>query len=216
MNNLKYPVSPEVGLQFFGQITASISHEIKNCLAIMNENAGLLQDLVVLNQRGKPLDPTRIDRIAGQINGQVRRADSVVKNLNQFAHSTDNIEKSLNLAEALSLTIALNHRLSTNRGVDLHFTDSEDSCIVSISPFLFQYLMSRCLDHIIDVIGSGKRIDITLQRKEAHSVIAFMLDNCIDDLDLIDRFQKETGVLLEQINCNLSWNKDQTEFRLVF
>jgi len=216
MNNLKYPVSPEVGLRFFGQITASISHEIKNCLAIMNENAGLLQDLVVLSQRGKPLDPERIERIAGQLNGQVHRADSVVKNLNQFAHSTDNLEKSLNLAEALSLTIALNHRLATNRGVALHFSDPEYACSVSTNPFLFQYLMSRCLNVIIDVTGSGNRVDIILQQKQGQTIVAFMLGHSINNLEPLAHFQKEIGMLLEQISCKLDWNKDQTELHLVF
>ena len=32
------------GFQFFGKMSASISHEIKNALAIINENAGLLED----------------------------------------------------------------------------------------------------------------------------------------------------------------------------
>ena len=32
------------GLQFFGKVSASISHELKNVLAIINENAGLLED----------------------------------------------------------------------------------------------------------------------------------------------------------------------------
>ena len=35
----------ELGLDFFGNMTASISHELKNALAIVNENAGLLGDL---------------------------------------------------------------------------------------------------------------------------------------------------------------------------
>jgi hypothetical protein len=37
----------ETGLQFFGKMSASISHEIKNVMAIINENAGLLEDLTV-------------------------------------------------------------------------------------------------------------------------------------------------------------------------
>ena len=35
----------EAGLRFFGMMTASVSHEIKNVLAIINENAGLMSDL---------------------------------------------------------------------------------------------------------------------------------------------------------------------------
>ena len=34
------------GLFFFGKMSASISHELKNVLAIINENAGLAEDLM--------------------------------------------------------------------------------------------------------------------------------------------------------------------------
>jgi hypothetical protein len=47
----------ETGLQFYGKITASVSHEIKNVLAIINENAGLLEDFTFMADRGKPIDP---------------------------------------------------------------------------------------------------------------------------------------------------------------
>ena len=42
----------EMGLQFFGRMSASISHEIKNVLAIINENAGLLEDFSLMADRG--------------------------------------------------------------------------------------------------------------------------------------------------------------------
>ena len=53
----------ETGLQFFGRISASISHELKNVLAIINENAGLLEDLTSMADRGKPIDSARLKAI---------------------------------------------------------------------------------------------------------------------------------------------------------
>ena len=44
-------------LLFFGRIGASVSHELKNVLAVMNEQAGLLGDLACMAARGMPLDP---------------------------------------------------------------------------------------------------------------------------------------------------------------
>ncbi|NNG12708.1 MAG: sensor histidine kinase, partial [Halobacteria archaeon] len=35
-------------LRYFGKVTASISHELKNVLAILNEHTGLLQDLTAM------------------------------------------------------------------------------------------------------------------------------------------------------------------------
>ena len=44
----------ETSLQFFGRVSASISHELKNVLAIINENAGLLEDFTLMGDRGIP------------------------------------------------------------------------------------------------------------------------------------------------------------------
>ncbi|MCP3901564.1 MAG: sensor histidine kinase, partial [Desulfobacteraceae bacterium] len=38
---------------FFGKITASITHEIQNVLAIIKENAGLMEDFLLINQSGE-------------------------------------------------------------------------------------------------------------------------------------------------------------------
>jgi signal transduction histidine kinase len=79
----------EAGLQFFGKMSASISHEIKNALAIINESAGLLDDLSLRAERGIPVEPERLKKQAGNILKQIRRADGIIQNMNKFAHSID-------------------------------------------------------------------------------------------------------------------------------
>ena len=64
-------IAPE-GFRFFGKMSASISHEIKNALAIINENAGLLEDLTLLAEQGRPTDPERLKKLAGSIITQGR------------------------------------------------------------------------------------------------------------------------------------------------
>ena len=79
----------ETGLQFYGKITASVSHEIKNVLAIINENAGLLEDLTLMTDRGQPIDPARLKTMAAVVQKQIGRADGILNNMNRFAHSID-------------------------------------------------------------------------------------------------------------------------------
>ncbi|MGD8291766.1 MAG: sensor histidine kinase, partial [Desulfobacterales bacterium] len=86
---VKLDVVAEMGLQFFGRISASVSHELKNVLAIVNENAGLLEDLACMANRGKPIDPSRLIKMADAVKKQVGRADEILKNMNRFAHSID-------------------------------------------------------------------------------------------------------------------------------
>jgi hypothetical protein len=44
-------------------MTASISHEIKNVMAIINESAGLLEDYSLMAEKGMPIDPDNASRL---------------------------------------------------------------------------------------------------------------------------------------------------------
>ena len=63
-----------IGLEFSGKVTASISHEIKNRLSVINEQAGLLEDHVGMGQQGRALDLERLGRLAATVQRQVALA----------------------------------------------------------------------------------------------------------------------------------------------
>ncbi|MEJ2283420.1 MAG: histidine kinase dimerization/phospho-acceptor domain-containing protein, partial [Desulfobacterales bacterium] len=85
----KPDIIAETGLQFFGRISASVTHEIKNVLAVVGENAGLLEDLTLMADRGQPIDPARLKKMSETVKKQVARADEILKNMNRFAHTSD-------------------------------------------------------------------------------------------------------------------------------
>ena len=102
--------------QFVGAVCASLSHEIKNCLAIINENAGLMGDLALMAGQGRPVDPERQARIAAAVQKQVRRADQLVVQLNRFAHSGDVDRREVDLADTLTFAAALFERTASKAG----------------------------------------------------------------------------------------------------
>jgi len=109
----------QAGVRFFSKMSASISHDIKNVLAVINENAGLLDDLCLMVARGKPLNSDRVKRLDGDIQEQVRRGDQIVTIMNRFAHSADSESMPVDLGERLYLLEALSQRAATMRGVRL-------------------------------------------------------------------------------------------------
>ncbi|BCS89797.1 sensor histidine kinase [Pseudodesulfovibrio sediminis] len=113
------PADTRQGLQFFGRISASVSHEIKNVFAVINEAAGLIEDFTLMAERGMPIDPERLKKAANSIQGQIRRGDGIVKNMNAFAHSTDEDVREIDLVDTLSLTVALTTRLADMKQVSL-------------------------------------------------------------------------------------------------
>lgn len=216
MNDSKFTAYSEDGIRFFGETVASVSHEIKNCLAIMNESAGLLQDLVMLNQKGKPLDPVRIDRIAQQISGQIQRADTIVKNLNSFAHSADLPEKNIDLSEILSLTVALAKRSATNRGVSIHLILPQKKIMTTTNPFFFMQVIRQCLDFSMSAVGAEKVVEVMPDVKEDHIEIVFAK---LEDLENQNRnlfFTEKLETILEKLGAHLDINDKRKEFFLVF
>ena len=104
------------GVRFFGEISASISHEIKNVLAIINENAGLLQDMVMMIEKGMPLSPERLSGLAQSMARQVKRGDRIVKDMNRFAHSADHPSETVDIGEVIHFICVLAARLIAMKG----------------------------------------------------------------------------------------------------
>ena len=78
-------------VQVFAKISASISHEIKNTLSIINENAGLLEDFAQMAEEGTGVAVERVRAVTKTIAKQVDRSNIIMKNLNRFAHSADSL-----------------------------------------------------------------------------------------------------------------------------
>jgi len=151
----------EEGPRFFGKMTASVSHEIKNVLAIINENAGLLDDYSRMADQGMALESERLRRVSGNIQAQVRRADTIVRNLSRFAHSVDEGDKQLPLDEVVELVLALAARFAANRGVTLERVAAEDgACTLHTSPFILELLLWRCLDYAMSTVDDDKAIRV--------------------------------------------------------
>ena len=149
---------PETGLQFFGKISASISHELKNMMAIVNENAGLLEDLTLMADRGQPADPARLKKMAATVQKQVGRADQILKNMNRFAHSIDDFVAEVNFIETLELFAALTARFTAMRGIELDLQLPAKALTIRTAPFFLLNMLWHCLDSAMSAAGDQMRV----------------------------------------------------------
>ncbi len=169
------------GLQFFGKMSATISHDIKNVLAVINENAGLLEDLCLMAEKGRPIDPARLKRLAGDIQEQIRRGDRIVSGMNRLAHSPDEASAEVDLAEMLELLTALAVRLAAARGVQVLVNRPAAAVRITTSPFLLLNLLWLCLDDAM-AAGPGRRIDLAAEAAADGARIRFCgLERLMDD-----------------------------------
>jgi signal transduction histidine kinase len=169
----KPDIIPETGLQFFGRISASISHEIKNVLAIVNENAGLLEDLTLMADRGKPIDPARLKIMAATLKKQVGRADGIIMNMNRLAHSIDQTVTTADLDQTIELVIALTARFAAMRGVKVDLQLPANPLTIKTAPFYLMNLLWLCLDFSMSASGDEKQVELVVEETENSVRIRF-------------------------------------------
>jgi signal transduction histidine kinase len=153
----------EKGLEFFGTISASLTHEMKNSLAILTENTGLLEDLALMTEKGQPFDTERLKTLAGRIKKQIKRADGIVMKMNRFAHSIDEAEMRVDLIGILGFMATLVDRLAYMRGVTLQVKSSGTPVQAKTAPFLLETLIWRCLDRAMEAVGKGGTIELAAE-----------------------------------------------------
>ena len=109
---------PQTEIAFFGRITAGVTHELKNVLAIINEASGLMQDLMTLSKE-TPAYHDRFQKALTSIKGQIQRGQNLIAKLNQFAHTPDVNIRAVDLFDAAGHLVALSQRFAALKNVTL-------------------------------------------------------------------------------------------------
>ena len=150
-------------LAFFGKVNASISHELKNILAIISEAAGLLQDLTEMATKGQKVELEMLKTCSQDIVEEIQRGFTTIKQMNTFSHSVDVPLKSVNLIEVLDLMINLAGFLSFASKVRFDPPQDEAST-VSTCPFRLQNLLYHALVFAFKSVGVDGEIQVAVYR----------------------------------------------------
>ena len=172
-----------MGIAYFGKMMAAISHEIKNSLAIINENAGLMEDLCLMAKKGSPLDPERIGTIAGRVVRQIQRADTTVKKMNRLAHSADDPVRQVDGASALAFTLELGEKALSVLGIEVKVAPLETPVVLNLNEFLFMNLLWETVAHVAAGIDRAKTrtMNITIGKNGKGVEFVFSPADGVDD-----------------------------------
>jgi signal transduction histidine kinase len=150
-------------LGFFGAITASLSHELKNVLATINELSGLMEDQIQVASAERPLQPERVGRACASINKQVSRGSTLIERLNHFAHSVDDplvrIEPRTLLIELCDIC----DRFAKLREVTLERRLSEQPLTLELDPFALQQAVYLGIWHALQAATERRVITVVLE-----------------------------------------------------
>lgn len=165
MNN-----SCQVKPAFLGKVTASVSHELQNVLAIIKETSGLMEDIVSLHQGAVPPElAEKLSTCISSVMKQIDRGVGITSNLNGFAHTTDSLSESVDLLEVIERVVFLTKRLFLNEGLEVKIADSDPSISILTEPVLFQALVYKSIRYS-GLFCSGGVVHISVKNNVAVSI----------------------------------------------
>ena len=159
-------------LAFFGRIGADVSHDMRNVLSIVGENAGLLDDQFALAESGRPLDREKLKELSARITRQVTRGIRTMERFSRFAHAADEEAASSDLRAITETMAALAQRHVVLAGCKLQADLPDEAIHVKANPFILQHAVFSAIELILESLESGQVVTIKLAGRGAAAVMS--------------------------------------------
>jgi len=174
---------------FSEKIASSVSHELRNILAVIKESSGLLQDLVML---GKYDDSSgKLKKITDTILKQVSIGEETTTHLNKFAHLNDSDIEVFSCKKELEELIGLIKRPLKQKDSHVVLSCADDIKIQS-SRFFFQMTAYFIINEILKLSDYGFELYISFFTKNDKKNIEFKSKAVsIINIDNLERELKE-------------------------
>ena len=204
-------------LAFFGGIVAGQSHEVTNVLTIINELAGLQQDLLRAASGVKGIDLEKLEKVNGKIRNQVRRGEEILGNLKRFAHSTDAPLSLFEVRESLGRIVALAERSMRLRKIALIAEFPEKSPVIESDPFAFQHAVWLGIEAASLSVGDARCVRVGYLVHEEGVEITVRSDDPPVRNEVLEGKMEALGAFLRDLGGGVTappWEGDKN--RLVF
>ena len=162
-------------LATIGRLAAGVAHEINNPMAIINEKAGLMRDLIGLSpdfpEREKllPLTDSIIDSVS--------RGRTITHRLLGFARHMDVEMKSTDLNYVLREVVGFLEKEAFHRSVEVKLELDEDLPTIATDEGQLQQVFLNILNNALDAVDEGGRVVIKSGGREDDSLVVSFEDN---------------------------------------
>ncbi len=163
-------------MEAIGRLAAGVAHEINNPLAVINENAGLMKDLLELSEnieQNKEKFLGTLDVIFENIN----RCRTITHRLLGFARRTDISYAVIDVNDAVREVIGFLEKEILYRNIHLKLNLKEDlPSVVSDKGQLKQVLLN-IINNAVDAVEKGGLIEIFTDIKDENAIRVSVRDN---------------------------------------
>jgi two-component system NtrC family sensor kinase len=158
-----------------GRLAAGVAHEINNPLAIVNEKAGYIQDLITYKE--EYAKDRKLMDLVDSILSSVDRCSTITKRLLSFARHVDVRVKTINLSETIEEVLSFLRKEAEYRSIEISMNVPSD-----IPPFesdrgRLQEIFLNLFNNAFAAMSDGGHLDITARREDENFVSVTITDD---------------------------------------
>jgi len=193
-------------LASLGKMLAGYSHELKNHLAIINESAGLMGDLLEMGIIDDEQSIQRFKKIISVIEERINQANTMAKHMSSFAHKMDIPDSNFDVNELLNEEFAFLDRFFWIKSVSVQKKLQSELPAVCNNPSLLQFVIFTYIHKIVAGIEAGGEIALSSQMQgkniliiiEAPNLSALTIDqdSCSPDAAAIKYALNKMGIAI--------------------
>jgi C4-dicarboxylate-specific signal transduction histidine kinase len=207
---------------FMGKITAGVTHEMKNVLAIIKESAGLMEDLLSLAKDDSFPAREKFLKNLSRIGNQVTRGVDLANALNQFAHSPDQPLATVDVNSLVDRLIFLCRRFALSKRVTLKSVVHDKLLPFHCEALKVQMAIFRGIDLFLNIADAGATLTIRpTARKDDKVAVEFLSEGNGIDIRNIPESAKESLwdpliACAESLNAKVEADGSSTCLTIVF
>ena len=158
-----------------GRLAAGVAHEINNPLSIINENAGLLRDIVTATENF-PL-PDKFIKHIGAITRSVDRCSTITHRLLGFAKRIDTQIETIDLKNLIQEVLGFLDKEAQHRNITIDYHIDDYLPTIESDKGQLQQVFLNIINNSFEAIDNGGRLDITIESKAGGKVAVTITDN---------------------------------------
>ncbi len=155
-------------LSSIGRLAAGVAHEINNPLAVINEKAGLMKDLIEITPDFP--DKERFLGPVGTIIGSVERCRTITHRLLGFARRMDVEIQVLDVNDVVSETLGFLEKEALYRNIRLNLNFAKDLGKIESDRGQLQQVFLNILNNALQAMKDGDTLSVSTFERDEESV----------------------------------------------
>lgn len=172
---LMHKIEYQNKLASIGRLASGVAHEVNNPLAIINEKAGLMRDLL---SGGENLPaPERLLKLIDAVLGSVSRCTKITHRLLGFARHMDVKHEAINLPELIGEVLGFLEKEVKYRNIEVDVRNRSETSQIKSDRGQLQQVFLNLVNNAVSAVDDGGRIDIEIAQRNGKALTVDISDD---------------------------------------